>query len=496
MKDLIPCNDDIFISGAKLNFHLFKNLILKNRDLTFLHLISSSVLTGQFQNSDFYNASFLSTKFSGVYFDSCNLKSSDFCSVWAKDCYFNHSDFSDATISDSTFIHCTFVSTIFESVSLTNCQFVDCVFEQMPIDDSTVSLNTFTRCLIQSTHFTESFYYQIFEDCDFQNVEIDPVMLGYNLCFSDVVLHQLSEKADIVKVENDFLDKGLFVNAAILCINQARDYYDKAMIACVIALGKMIQQDILIKADEIQFLKKATSYLEEKNLIAPISIVQIWQLLNKLISERARNTALDKALPHLRDYANTLYFSYQRFQEHLQERLKILPRDSTSEAVELKVVFTIAPAVQFSIYLDEISRLCPGCPAHRLVRTEHGSYIEIHQIATEIIPYLQTLFSFLGIVVPFIVYHKQKKDQARSAVGEEAEESLQDAKEAPKQIVLTIQNTEKSSLLLPNTTVITSSTNAMISDVIRIINNTQLTDSLNFYGYNAKNIQSIKIYFS
>lgn len=497
MKDLILCSEASLIPGAKLNFQLFQNLVLPDRNLTFLHLISSSVLTGRFHNTNFYNASFLSTKFSDVHFDSCNLKSTDICSVWAKDCKFNCSDFSNATISDSTFIHCTFVATTFESVSLTNCQFIDCVFEQMPIDDSTVSLNTFTRCLIKNTRFTESFYYQIFENCSFQKAEMDPSLLGYNFGFSEEVFHQLSEKADLGKVENDFIDKGLFVNAAILCINQARDYYDKAMIACVTALGQMIRQDILIKADEIQFLRKTTAYLESQNQIAPISVVQIWQFLNTLINESNQNTALNKALPHLREYANMLYFSFQRFQEHLQEKIKMFPQGTgIAETAELKVIFTVAPDIQLSCCLEEVSRLCPGRPTHHLVRTEHGSYIEIHQIAMEIIPYLQTFFSFLGVVAPFIIYRKQKKDQARAEEQKESKAAVSATKAVPQQIVLTVQNAEKPSFLLPNATIITSSTNAMVADVIRIINNAQLTDSLNFCGYNAKNVQSIKIYFS
>lgn len=503
MKDLSLYNEDILISGAKLNFHLFQNLALSDTDLSFLQLISSSIIIGHFKEISFYNASFLSTKFSDVHFEKCNLKSTDICSVWAKDCKFNCTDFGDATISDSTFVHCTFVSTTFESVSLTNCQFVDCIFEQMPISDSTVSLNTFTRCLIKNTQFTESFYYQIFEDCAFQNAEMDPALLGYNFGFSEEVFHQLSNKVDLEKVENDFINKGLFVNAAILCINQTRDYYDKALTACIVALGKMIRQDVLIKADEIQFLKKMTEYLEGKNQISPISIVRIWQLLNTLINERHQNTALDKALPHLREYANMLYFSFQRFQEHLQEQIKTLSSDiNISETAKLKIVFGVEPDLQLSRCLEEVSLLCPDCPPHHLVKTEHGSYIETHQIAIAIIPYLQTLFSLLGILVPFIIYNMQKKDieragkKAEETKSKETETSVAAEKEVPQQIVLTVQNNGKDSLLLPNSTIITSSTNAMVADVIKIINRYQLADSLNFYGYNGKNVQSITIYFS
>lgn len=493
MKDLLPCSDAILISGSKLNFCIFEDLMLYQRDLTLLHLISSSILRGHFHKTNFYNASFFSTKFSNVFFDHCNLKSTDICSVWAKDCEFDHTDFGDSTISDSTFIHCTFKTTIFESVSLMNCQFVDCIFDQLPIDNSTVSLNTYKRCSIQNTHFTESFYYQIFEDCSFHDVKMNPILLGYNFGFSETVFKQLSNGINLQKVEHDLIEHGLFVNAAILCINQSKNYYDKAMIACITALQQMVQQDILIKADEIQFLKKITVYLEKRGEIAPICITSIWKILNALIQEKTPNTALYKALPHFREYANMLYFNFQKFQEELQYKLNNLMENvKSSKILKLKVVFSVAPSIQLCWFLEQISQLCPEHPLHYLVETASGSYIEIHQIAMEILPYLQTLFGFLGIITPFIIYRKEKKDQITA---KESDARL-DGENAPRQIVLSIQNEERSPILLPQTTVITSSTNAMITDMIKVIERAKVADSLDFCGYNAKNIQSIKIYFS
>ena len=105
---------------------------------------------------------------------------------------------------------------------------------------------------------------------------------------------------------------------------------------------------------------------------------------------------------------------------------------------------------------------------------------------------MQRLFDFLGIFTPFIIYRKEKKDQ----IAAKKSEVKLDEENAPRQIVLSIQNEECSPILLPKATVVTSSTNAIITDMIRVIEKAQITDSLDFCGYNAKNIQSIKIYFS
>lgn len=74
MEHIIAQYDALLIPGAKLSFQTVHNVELSSKDLTLLQLTSSSILEGRFQNTVFYNASFLSTKFSNVVFEYCNLK--------------------------------------------------------------------------------------------------------------------------------------------------------------------------------------------------------------------------------------------------------------------------------------------------------------------------------------------------------------------------------------------------------------------------------------
>lgn len=494
MKKTDITNVNLLTKGAKLNFQVFPTLELENNNLEFMHIISSAVLSGNLKNVCLYNASFLSTKFSKVNFAECNLKSSDLCSIWASDCCFQNVDFSNATISDSTFINCSFDGTIFESISLTRCQFIDCIFEQLSIDDSTCSLNTFSRCYIKNTHFTESFYYQIFDSCNFYNVKMDPILLGFNFGFSANVLTQLVSESDIKKAVNDFTRKKLFINAAILRINQVQNYYDEAMIACVAGLGQMIKNDILVKADEIEFLKNLTSYFQERKQIAPISILRIWQLLNNNIVNIPPNIATNKAMPIVREYANMLYFNFIDFQKELQNRIHQLPlTHDITETAELKVVYSKKPQLPLLDYLTEFSMLVSSnCPMPSLIRTERGSFHEYHNIAIAILPYLQTFFGFLGVIVPIIVYKKQKQDHEK----EENEKNTGTKKEKEEiEITVTTKVANQSPILLPNTSVITSDTNAITADVIKILASHPLKNSSDFYGYNNHNIDSITIKF-
>lgn len=496
MKEIAQKYDSLITKGAKLNFQVFPRLEMVNRNLEYLHLSSSAALSGELKNVCFFNAAFFSTKFSDVIFAQCNLKSIDMCSIWANGCQFLNCDFSEATISDSTFINCSFDNAVFKSISLTRCQFVNCSFQDISTDDSTISLNTFTGCRIEGAEFKESFYYQTFENCTFSNVNVAAELLGYNFGFSPELFEELSQGVDLDELDAGFTDNGLFVNAAILRINRLQGHYDAAMLACVAALGQMIQNDILIKADEIEFLKSLTMYFQARQQIAPISVLRIWQLLNNYFMNESPNTAASKAMPHIREFANTLYFDYMEFQKKLQEQLVRLPQaDSVADMAELQIVYAEEPALPLLDCLAQFSTLADSaCPEPHLLRTERGSFHEFHEIALIAIPYVQTLLSLLGVVIPIAIYEKQKQDQ------EEAKQDQKEAKQEPAaevmsriEITLPVSEAGQPGIFLPNTAVIKSETNKILSDVMKAPGTQALINSADFSGYNRKNIQSITI---
>lgn len=496
MEEIMQRKEALFIPEAKLSFQLLNDLQLCGVDVKLLHLISSSVSKGKLINVNFYNASFLSTRFVDVTFENCDLSCTDICSIWAKNCRFADSDFANATIADCTFINCTFYNCSFGSVSLNNSQFVDCTFEKLPIDGSTVTLNTFTRCSICNSSFTESFYYQIFEDCTFSNATMPVPLLGYNFGFSEDVFQQCIGNSFLSDIEKDLVEKGLFINAAILRINQVKSYYDIALLACTKALNQMIERDILVKADEIQFIKKLTNYLHERNQIAPISLIQIWQELYYITRRNIHNAAFQKALPHIREYSNMLYFSVQEFHEKLQKALIALPRNNQNQTVEIKIVYSVAPELKLLDCLEHIHiEYCNTEIRPRLIRTEIGSYIEYLEIAETALPYLQTLLSLLGVIVPFVVYHKQKKDH------EKEKEEVQKAEDANRiyeqkriEREAALANRQSSpSIILPQTTILVPETNIVLANSTRVISDYRFLENQNYYGYNTHNIKSITI---
>lgn len=496
MKNPLLQVANMFSKNSKLNFQILNDLKLNNLNSEFIELISSTISSSILTNMNFFNASFLSTKLLNVDFEFCDLNGSDICSVWAKDCHFINTNFSNATISDTTFINCIFSGSAFNNVSMTRCQFKECTFEQFLMDESTFSLNIFSKCHIQETNFTESFYYQIFENCTFDKVHMNPVLLGYNFGFSDKTFAQLTSTIDLNKIDAVFKDKKLYINAAIFRMNQLHKYFDKALIACVAALIKMIQNDILIKADEIEFLKYLVLFFEEHKQISPISIIKIWQLLENVSSSQCSNTAIDKALPYIHEFSNTLYFKFINFENELQKNIdQFIKYPISTYMAELKIVYSEKPSVPLITYLSEfLAFLTPESPMPSLIRTEKGSYIEYHEIAVTILPYLQTFFSLLGVITPFVIAHKQNKG-SKPKEEEKRSETYCPLKKTNVEITISPKHAVQSPILLPNVNRVTPETSNMISNVIKIVEDKQITNHDQFSGYNSSNVYSITITF-
>ena len=130
------------------------------------------------------------------------------------------------------------------------------------------------------------------------------------------------------------------------------------------------------------------------------------------------------------------------------------------------------------------------CPAPRFIRAEKGSYQEMHEIALMIIPYLQTFFALLGVVVPIVIYKDQKKNGKASAMNA-------DAKTDKKEIEIKINTVseQNSPILLPTKNTSFPATDALIIDVTRALESHSDRSNIMAAGYNPQNVQTITIRF-
>lgn len=203
-------------------------------------------------------------------------------------------------------------------------------------------------------------------------------------------------------------------------------------------------------------------------------------------------------MPHIRAFANTLYFSYMEFQKNLQDQLRQLPQtNSVTDKAELQIVYEEKPSLPLLDYLIQFSVLAgPAYPKPQLLRTEQGSFHEIHEIALSIVPYVQTFFTLLGVITPFVIYAKQKQDQAKAKQSqEEAAKHPAKAGSNSTEISISVSEASQPLILLPNTEIIRPETSRIVLDVMKISSTKTLIGSADFGGYNGKNVRSITICF-
>lgn len=492
MKELNVYNNNPFRAYNKVNFSVINSFKIEKHNAEFMEISGSYISNGEFTDTNFYGISFLSTKFSNIKFIGCNLAGTDLCSIWVKECVFSNTDLSNSTITDSMFIDCVFDMDSFASVTLTNSHFINCTFNGFPIDDSTVTLNYFDNCVIKKTHFTESFYYQLFENCVFEDVEFNVELLGYNFGFSREFIDRFSVESKIESVKENFIKNQLLTNAAILSINVLGNYYDLAMLACITAMCQMMRQDILVKNDEIQFLRKVTEYLDRKKLISEFIKIKIWHCLNLLRIEDQTNVAISRASQYLQEFSNMLYFSFQSFQQRLDEELKCFENIRKNNIVEIQIIYKFAPAIQIVSIMESFRKsYLPDIMETKLVSTKQGSFIEIIEAAEPLLPYLKTFLSILGTASPFIIYGLNKRDKKKE---KEDNKNKEIENENTLNTNIAIQNfSQYNIVMVPNVAPVSNETENIIKATTTVINASEIGNNPDFCGYNSNNVQSINI---
>ena len=194
--------------------------------------------------------------------------------------------FDGSTLTDTTFVECEFINCSFSHIGMTNNQFLNCFFNNYYADHCTITLNYFFECQIENSKLCSTFYYQIFDNCQFVNVVFDNSLLGYNYG-----LPQEKNLSKVNEIKLDFSSRQQFLNAAIVEINKGENILNTAMRACVYAISKIIENDILLKTDEISYISKLFEYFYYQKKLSPLTIIECWKLLYELQEKQLTTTA-------------------------------------------------------------------------------------------------------------------------------------------------------------------------------------------------------------
>ncbi len=457
-----------------VNFKDIKGSTFKDCNMHHVSINNSFITDCLFENANMNHCDLLSTKIFSSTFNNVDLDGADIFSMFFSNCKFINTDFSAAGIEDITFSDCIFEECDFNGVGLKNCQFKNCIFRKIKPDSSTFSLNRFEKCTFSDCIFKGSFVYQIFQYCQFDKVIIDSNILKYNYGLGNLLgityLYKAKEmlNGDMLKQNllADCVEQKLFINAVLVDYNFSHEINPKLAVKTIEAINIMIKKELLLRADELTFLKNLFHHLFINNLIAPIVLYRLFEELKKIdIGDCHNNIVLNKSRETLYIISNSLYFDFCDFCEQLKKTIG--QTNSDIVPVNIKIHYNEEPKIPLDLMLNQYF---PN--TFRRISTEEGSFLEYLEVGQYGLEILNIFLQLLGITIPIIyseIKEKHKKSQPQTVIRKNVEIN-----------VISSQADKNVSELIQNTCQLINSSDILVDDQ---------------QGYNNTNIQEIEVQY-
>lgn len=394
------------LSRNSLNEELvFKNIeqqLFENIDAQKITIKNSIIKKCNFINVNLGHCDLLSSKIYDVSFKNASFACSDLFSLWFSKCEFNNVNFSGAGIEDITFKNCLFNHCIFENVGLKNCIFTNCHFTDINLVSASFTLNQYNECVFNQCKFKSSFQYQIFNQCKFKRVEMNYSLLKYNFGIGSKeikyvknnILIEYSEQLYVL-LTNECMEQNLFLNASFVSFNFSSSINPQLILMSIDAIERLLSKEILIRIDEILFLKKLYQFMYEKQMIAPILLYQLMNKIRTFNSLGQSNIAYAKSRESLSQIYNDLYFNFFIFCDKLQQILENLPLYETT--LKLFIDYEHEPD-------KPLAELLNKCLPNTFIRVNsiYGSFHEIVEMLPQGLDILNIFLQILGISIPIL----------------------------------------------------------------------------------------------
>ncbi len=429
-----------------------------------------TVQNSLFSKSTFKNCDISGCKFYNSNFYDIQLNNADIISLIMSNCCFENVCFDGTCIDDIDFQNCIFKDCSFNNFTMKNCRFVECKFFAFRPSCCLCELNNYIDCSFSDSVFSSSFHYQIFSNCKFINTSTKIELVGYNyglLSSGNITIEDHNEPDSLVSTNkpdclyNSFISQNLYVNALILKINY--EYNENPTIIMLWAdfLEIMISNNIIIKSNELLFIKNLITYFSENKIIAPILLYALNGKLVRIINRypiHSQKTKDDLVL-----LINNLYFEFRKRVQTILDTT--IEPDSTNHNVVIEINYIEKPQIDLCQILNQF-----GVGECRQIKTAKGSFIEWISCPNNIISCLEIFLMLLDITVP-IIYDSFKRKKGKK-----------NSKNSNPLGVLNLSENDMKNMKI----------NITINNGCHILYDSNFVEN-NFYGYNNKNVLKINI---
>ena len=315
MTKLLNYNSLLGLNADEIyTYLLIHEQIFDDIDLHSISLKNCVLEKCTFEKTILANSDLDSSQISDSIFSNLSFQNSDIVSCNFENCTFKKISFKGSSFSNNTFSNCKFLSCDFNHVDMHNSTFLNCVIEHMNVRQCSTSLNNFIECTFIQSKINGNFFFNILMNCIYKDTEIDISLVSSNFGIRQASLDQLNFSLyNLQDLQDKLVRNNDLFGAAVIELNTNDCSYDYSMLVCLQATFKQIENNIIIRSEELRFIELLLDYFVAEDLLAPITIIQLLSLVEKILNSNINNIAKSKSTLYLNYIYNVLFKAYQQF---------------------------------------------------------------------------------------------------------------------------------------------------------------------------------------
>ena len=449
---------------------------VKDGDYSGARIISCTINSCSFDKSKFISTDFDGTNLSNCSFTEIKWERTDFCSLVASSCIFRNVDFTFSTMRNCDFKNCEFIQCTFDHIALSGSNFQECNFTGIYLQQSSTYLNKYTNCSFKNCNINGNFYYNLLLDCEYTKSVFEQKLIAYNyFCSAEGEISDIGfSQAERETVRHELLQYTLFIILVLLEWNESNNI-DLAVIRFVMAIYKLLDVKILIREEQLSFLRNILEYLLDAQKISAVTIIESLYYIDNLLStfEANPNEAYQKCKYSLNLIKNTLSNAYEEFGSSISYVSNSSLQDKENQ---IKIVYEKEPEIPICQVINEIKdSLGIAAPDAFRIKTEQGSFHEWISCYDSILGCLQLFVAVLGLGYSIVKNNSKKKEES-----DNLPEGLS-------------EGTSAQMLAMLNQAISKRKLNSEFNQTIKIVLKNEIVTSKNFKGYSKSNVCSLEI---
>lgn len=484
MKEIVTINKDSFsilLPEDVRAFQRYNNETISESNKHSLSIKNSIIATCTFSKVILSNSDFESCEISNCHFLSVPLNNADICTTVFRNCSFENVSFENATILDSMFIECSFIKCNFDHITMTNSRFEKSSFFSLKIRQCSAYLNEFINSKFEKALISGNLHYNIFASCFFVNSSMANQLFSYNYFLGEEHLSAFILNGNQVDdYKQRLINQYEFFNAAIIEFNNSNLLIENSLLNCIRALGKMIELNIIVRVEQVAFLKNIYLSLIRQNLVAPIASLHIINVIDSVVIKEQINSINLKAIEQLEVFKNYCYYEYRKWLDLLSKKQKDI--SIHNKDIIIRIVYHTEPALQLADLLNSAkSELGIACSDAKRIRTEVGSFVDYISAPDNILPCLNIIISLLGLASDIFFKTLSAKSKKK------------ECPDASQTIIINNNNITNNNINNYNILVLTGETEKQTLEVVSALNNYGITFENNYLGLNMHNVKEISV---